>query len=131
MAKWDEVGQELVKKLGSVKKESTIQKLAVAVVEQIRESYEEPNSRRAPLSKVRKAVLEAFPDTETQEHPWQYFTNKGKGNIERYQHLALKYLTRISHKLQMQRCRGAGSLVGEFNVPCFFPSAPLLPCTRF
>ncbi|HYX14897.1 MAG TPA: hypothetical protein VE944_11135 [Nostoc sp.] len=93
MAKWDEVGQELVKKLGSVKKESTIQKLAVAVVEQIRESYEEPNSRRTPLSKVRKAVLEAFPDTETQEHSYQYFTNKGKGNIERYQHLALKYLT--------------------------------------
>ncbi|MBD2731827.1 hypothetical protein H6G96_37530 [Nostoc sp. FACHB-892] len=93
MAKWDEVGQELVKKLGSVKKESTIQKLAVAVVEQIRESYEKPNSRKTPLSEVRKAVLEAFPDTETQEHPWQYFTNKGKGNIERYQHLALKYLT--------------------------------------
>jgi hypothetical protein len=33
MAKWDEVGQELAKKLGSVKKESTIQKLAVAVIE--------------------------------------------------------------------------------------------------
>ncbi|MHC5826712.1 MAG: hypothetical protein ACYT04_65310, partial [Nostoc sp.] len=42
---------------------------------------------------MRKAVLAAYPDTETQEHPWQYFTNKGKGNIERYQHLALKYLT--------------------------------------
>lgn len=98
MAKWDEVGQELVKKLGSVKKESTIQKLAVAVVEQIRESYEKPNSRKTPLSEVRKAVLEAFPDTETQEHPWQYFTNKGKGNIERYQHLALKYLTLSSEE---------------------------------
>lgn len=93
MAKWDEVGQELVKKLGSVKKESTIQKLAVAVVDRIREYYQEPNSRKNPLSKVRKAVLAAYPDTETQEHPWQYFTNKGKGNIERYQHLALKYLT--------------------------------------
>ncbi|ODH02579.1 hypothetical protein A4S05_23500 [Nostoc sp. KVJ20] len=93
MAKWDEVGEELAKKLHSVKKESTIQKLAVAVIDHIRESYTEPNSRRTPLAKVRKAILAAFPDTETQEHPWQYFTNKGKGNIERYQHLALKYLT--------------------------------------
>jgi len=93
MAKWDEVGQELVKKLGSVEEESTIQKLAVAVIDQIRESYEEPNSRRTPLSKVRSAVLKAFPDTETQEYPLQYFTNKGKGNIERYRHLALKHLT--------------------------------------
>lgn len=93
MTKWDDVGQELVKNLGSVEKESAIQKLVVAVIEQIRESYEEPNSRRNPLSKVRKAVLEAFPDTETQEYPLQYSTNKGKGNIERYQHLALKYLT--------------------------------------
>ena len=98
MAKWDELGQELVKKLGSVKKESTIQKLAVAVVDQIREYYQEPNSRKNPLSKVRKAVLAAYPDTETQEHPWQYFTNKGKGNIERYQHLALKYLTLSSEE---------------------------------
>lgn len=93
MSKWEQVGQELVEKLQGVKDESKIQKLAVAVVDQIREHYSEPNSRKTPLSKVRKAVLAAFPDTETQEHPWQYFTNKGKGSIDRYQHLALKYLT--------------------------------------
>jgi hypothetical protein len=93
MSKWEQVGQELVEKLQGVLDESKIQKLAVAVVNQIRDYYSEPNSRKAALSKVRKAVLAAFPDTETQEHPWQYFSNKGKGSIERYQHLALKYLT--------------------------------------
>lgn len=98
MSKWEQVGQELAQKLQGIKSESKIQKLAVAVVDQIREYYEEPNSRKTPLSKVRKAVLTAFPDTETQEHPWQYFTNKGKGNIERYQHLALKYLTLSSEE---------------------------------
>ncbi|MDZ7970398.1 MAG: hypothetical protein RM368_36635 [Nostoc sp. DedSLP03] len=98
MSNWEEIGQELVDKLRTVKKESTIQKLAVAVVDQIREHYPKPNSRKTPLSKVRKAVLTAFPDTETQEHSWQYFTNKGKGNIERYQHLALKYLTLSSEE---------------------------------
>ncbi|RAM48473.1 MAG: hypothetical protein C6Y22_27655 [Hapalosiphonaceae cyanobacterium JJU2] len=93
MSKWDQVGQELVKKLQGVLDESKIQKLAVAVVDQIREHYDQPNSRKAALSKVRKAVLAAFPDTETQEHQRQYFTNKGKGKQERYQHKALKYLT--------------------------------------
>lgn len=93
MSKWEQVGQELVEKLQGVKSESKIQKLAVAVVEQIREHYEQPNSRKAALSKARKAVSAAFPDTKAQEHPWQYFSNKGKGSIERYQHLALKYLT--------------------------------------
>lgn len=93
MSKWEQVGQELVEKLQGVKSESKIQKLAVAVVEQIREHYDQPNSRKAALSKARKAVSAAFPDTKAQEHPWQYFSNKGKGSIERYQHLALKYLT--------------------------------------
>lgn len=93
MPNWEEIGQELVKKLQRVKDESKIQKLASAVIDQIREYYQLPNSRKTPLSTVRKVVLAAYPDTETQEHPWQYFTNKGKGNIERYQHLALKYLT--------------------------------------
>ncbi|OUL23821.1 hypothetical protein BV378_20625 [Nostoc sp. RF31YmG] len=98
MSKWEQIGQELAQKLQGIKTESKIQKLAVAVVDQIRETYTEPNSRKTPLSKVRKAVLATFPDTETQEHPWQYFTNKGKGNIERYQHLALKYLTLSSEE---------------------------------
>lgn len=98
MSKWDDIGQELVKKLQGVKDESKIQRLAIAVVDQIREFYTEANSRKTPLSKVRKAVLAAFLDTETQEHPWQYFTNKGKGSVERYQHLALKYLTLSSEE---------------------------------
>ena len=93
MSKWELVGQELAEKLQGIESESKIQKLTVAVVDQIREHYAEANSRKTPLSKVRKAVLAAFPDTEKKEHSWQYFTNKGKGNIERYQHLALKYLT--------------------------------------
>lgn len=98
MPNWEEIGQELVKKLQRVKDESKIQKLASAVIDQIREYYQLPNSRKTPLSTVRKVVLAAYPDTETQEHPWQYFTNKGKGNIERYQHLALKYLTLSSEE---------------------------------
>jgi hypothetical protein len=98
MSKWDEVGQQLVKKLRTLKKESTIKEYATAIVDQIRESYPKANSRKTPLSIVRKAVSAAYPDTETQEHPLQYFTNKGQGNVERYQHLALKYLTLSSEE---------------------------------
>ncbi|MBD0389592.1 MAG: hypothetical protein ICV54_24585, partial [Nostoc sp. C3-bin3] len=98
MSMWDEVGQELVEKLRTVKKESTIKKYATAIVDQIREHYPKPNSRKTPLSQVRKAVSAAYPDTETQEYSCQYFTNKGEGNVERYQHLALKYLTLSSEE---------------------------------
>ncbi|MEH1820344.1 MAG: hypothetical protein V7L31_14885 [Nostoc sp.] len=43
----------------------------------------------------------------------------------------VQYSTRISHKLEMQRCKGAGEQGsrGEFNVPCSFPSAPLPLCS--
>lgn len=93
MSKWDEVGQELVKKLDGVTDEEIIKNLASAVVDKIRDDYSSVNSRKKPLKTVKDVVLNAYPDTETQEYQYQYLTNKGKGNIERHQHLALKYLT--------------------------------------
>ncbi|MBG1265511.1 hypothetical protein [Nostoc sp. WHI] len=93
MSNWDDVAQELIEKLSKTKKEGTVKKLADGVIQKIRTSYANVNSRKNPLATIRKAVLAAYPDTDTQEHSLQYFTDKGKDNIERYQHLALKYLT--------------------------------------
>ncbi|MBG1263986.1 hypothetical protein [Nostoc commune] len=93
MSTWDDLAQELVEKLSTTKKEATVKKLASKVIGEIRDFYGNENSRKKPLSIIRKAVLEAYPDTETKEYPLQYFTDKGKGNVERYQHLVLKYLT--------------------------------------
>ncbi|MBD2208128.1 hypothetical protein [Calothrix sp. FACHB-168] len=91
--KWVEIGKKLAQNLKGVEDEIKIKALAVEIVEQIREAYPIPNSRKNPLQDVRNAVLAVFPDTETKINTWQYFTNKGKGNIGRYQHLAIKYLS--------------------------------------
>lgn len=94
MGFWENEAIKLVKLLDGVDDESKIQTLCVEVIEKIRLKYPtEPNSRRTPLSTVRKVLLSTFPDTTTQEFSYQYFTNKGKGNVKRYQHLALKFLT--------------------------------------
>lgn len=92
-SKWEQRGQELVSKLRGLTDETRIKELAGAVVDEIRAHYPEINSRRAPLATIRKAVSTAFPETKTQKHDYQYFSNSGKGKIPRYQHLALKFLT--------------------------------------
>ncbi|MHC5855170.1 hypothetical protein, partial [Nostoc sp.] len=98
MGYWEDEGDKLVKLLGDKTEESEIKKICVEVVEKIRLKYPEVNSRKTPLATVRKTVLAAFPDTKNQEYLYQYFTNKGKNNIERYQHLALKYLSLSSEE---------------------------------
>lgn len=91
--KWEQVGKDLVTQLQGVTDEMTIKELTQNIVTEIKQTYSEINSRRAPLTAIRKVVLAAFPDTKKQQYDYQYFTNSGKGKIPRYQHLALKYLT--------------------------------------
>lgn len=91
---WMTNGSELAAKIRDAKNEQQIKELCFHAIESIRNAYPDtPNSRKNPLSILRKAVIEAFPDTEKQEHPLQYFTDKGKGKLPRYRHMALKYLT--------------------------------------
>ncbi|WP_414579294.1 hypothetical protein [Anabaena sp. CCY 9402-a] len=97
MSKWLEKGQELAQRLEGVTESSKIQTLCDAIAAEIKEAYPEyKNSRAKPLTAVRKAIKAKFPDTTEQQNPFQYFTNSGKGNKERWEHLALKYLTRDS-----------------------------------
>ncbi|MGF1674875.1 MAG: hypothetical protein ACFCUV_14500, partial [Rivularia sp. (in: cyanobacteria)] len=92
-AKWELVGEQLAQKLQSLKTEEEIKTVCGKVVTEIEKSYELLNSRKKPLATVRKEVLKFFPDSEEQENSLQYFTNSGKGNVPRYQHLAIKYLS--------------------------------------
>lgn len=92
--KWTEAGKELATKLKGVEDEQAIKELCQTAIDEIRKAYPDtPNSRKTPLSSLRKVVAAEFPDTEKQLGSWQYFTDKGKGSVPRYQHLALKYLT--------------------------------------
>ena len=56
-----------------------------------------PNSRRKPMAEIRKAIRGRFPaqegKSEQAEAPFPYhFTCSGKGNVPRWEHLAIKYL---------------------------------------
>jgi hypothetical protein len=94
MSKWDTLAQEVVKNLQTINDEQGIKNVCQSVVQKIKEAYPHtPNSRKNPLATVRKAVSAAFPSTSKQKHPWQFFTESGKGNIKRWEHSALKYLT--------------------------------------
>jgi hypothetical protein len=91
--RWDTRGQKLVQDLRGTTDNQTIESLAKVVVSEIVDAYESLNSRRVPLTAVRKAVQTAFKSTKKQTSDNQYFTKSGKGNIPRYEHIALKYLT--------------------------------------
>ena len=91
--RWDTRGQKLVQDLRGTTDNQTIESLAKVVVSEIIDAYESLNSRRVPLTAVRKAVQTAFKSTKKQTSDNQYFTKSGKGNIPRYEHIALKYLT--------------------------------------
>lgn len=91
--RWESRGEKLVEEL-RVANTVAIEALATTVIQEIINAYPDSlNSRKNPLREVRRAVLAAFPDTKEQTADYQYFTNSGKNNVERWQHLALRYLT--------------------------------------
>ena len=60
------------------------------------ESYPDtPNSRRNPMTEIREAIRQRYPAKKTKKQnasfPY-YFTDTGKGRVERWEHLAIKYL---------------------------------------
>ncbi|MBD2303601.1 hypothetical protein [Nostoc sp. FACHB-190] len=94
MSKWQQVGQELAQKLKGLTDEETIKELAQSIVTEIRESYPDSiNSRKKPMADIRKVLRGVYPATETQEHQGQYFTESGKGNVPRWEHLFFKHFT--------------------------------------
>lgn len=90
---WQQVGRELVEGLEGIENEETIRLACSEVMQQICSAYGNPASRKKPLSLVRKEISNRWPSTATKASEHQYLTSSGKGNVERYEHLALKYLT--------------------------------------
>lgn len=91
--KWEIRGNGLIEELKNLSDEKIIETLAKEVIQEIIDAYPKINSRKNPLSEIRKLVMTEFPSTEKQQYDYQYFTNSGKGNIPRYEHFVLKYLT--------------------------------------
>ena len=95
---WKEQLPEFNEAIASAKNEEQIKKACVQIKQAVQESYPDtPNSRRNPMSSIRKAVREKYP-AQSGKSPHEgvpfpyYFTDTGKGGVERWEHLAIKYL---------------------------------------
>jgi len=86
-----ELGQKLAAKLAGVTHEKQIKALAIEAYKELQTLVSE-GSLKVAVTHARKAIKDALPDKET-DTIGHYFTNSGKGNIERYEHLALYYFS--------------------------------------
>lgn len=87
------IGSELAFKLQNVTDEKVIKALTIEAWKELKQAITNPSTFSSRgLSTARKAIKEVFPDSE-KPLPGYYFTNQGKGQVSRYEHLALWYLT--------------------------------------
>lgn len=87
------------------------QEIKLAVIER----WTNENSRRRPMSDIRKAVRKAFPakggKSPHEAVPFPYFfVDSGKGNIARWEHLAIKHL-REEWNTKAAKTTGAAEVV--------------------
>jgi uncharacterized protein (DUF1778 family) len=87
------IGQVLASKLQGISDEKVIKTLTIQAWKELKEKITNPSTFSSRgLSNVRKAVKQAFPDSEKPKSGY-YHTNQGKEQITRYEHLSLWYLT--------------------------------------
>lgn len=94
--KWKNYLPEFLSKITNAQNEDAIRSACEAFKRIVCECYPNtPDSRRRPMTEARKAIRERFPAKETGEAnaPFPYFfALDGKGSVERWEHLAIKYL---------------------------------------
>ncbi|MUH00830.1 hypothetical protein F7734_54600 [Scytonema sp. UIC 10036] len=112
------IGSQLAEKLQGVTDEKKIKALTVKAWKQLREAIRNPSSFSSRgLSGIRKVVKEAFPDSETPKRGY-YHTTQGKGQVSRYEHLALWYLTANTDRWEV---------TGDEARQAYFNNLPELP----
>ncbi len=89
---------QFITRLEQAKSESEIQAASQELKTAVSERWPNENTRRKPMSEIRKAVKERFPAISGKSahegnvpFPY-YFTDSGKGRIARWEHLAIKHL---------------------------------------
>ena len=101
MTKQAEVMKEVpafIEELGKAKSESEVAKACNRMKDIVDKVFNKSEGRRDPrtMTAIRKAINERFPiqpvDNEVDSDFPYYFTNSGKGNVNRLQHVAHKYL---------------------------------------
>lgn len=88
---------EFITKLEQATSEQEIQSASQEIKTAVTSRWANESTRRKPMSEIRKAVREAFPpkpaDEEIEVECPYYFTNSGKGKVNRLEHLAIKHLS--------------------------------------
>ena len=95
---WKDAMPEFNEAIASAKSEKQIKVACLQIKQAVLDAYPDtPNSRRNPMSSIRKSVREKYP-AQSGKSPHEdvpfpyYFTDTGKGGVERWEHLAIKYL---------------------------------------
>jgi ribonuclease HI len=86
-----ELGQKLALKLEGIPDKGSIKNASIEAFKELKTLVSEGNFSGA-FNYARKAIRESFPDKEL-DAPGYYWTNSGKGQTERYEHLALYYFS--------------------------------------
>jgi len=93
-----------ISRLESAKSESEIQQACQDIKDAVANRWANPSTRRKPMSEIRKAVRDRFPnkpvDDETEAEFPYYFTDSGKGRVKRWEHLAIKHLSEKEYNPQ-------------------------------
>ncbi|MBD2667391.1 hypothetical protein [Richelia sinica] len=114
--KSENIAAQLISQLQGITDELAIKKITLKYWQQMKKAVSEGNFARCRTA-LRKALLSAFPDQDTAT-PGYYFTNEGKGKVERFQHLALWYATTNESRWQV---------VGDDARNQYFGNLPELP----
>lgn len=96
-----EIGEKLASKLVGAKSEQEIKNLCIEAYKEL-ESLVASGSLKVAVTHARKAILARFPNKEINTKNY-YFTISGKGNIERFEHLALYYFSNDSERWEQPR----------------------------
>ncbi|NEQ64909.1 MAG: hypothetical protein F6K21_05285 [Symploca sp. SIO2D2] len=92
---WKDAMPEFNEAIASALDEKQIKVACLQIKQAVFDSYPDtPPSRRNPMSSIRKSVREKYP-AQSGKSPHEgvpfpyYFTNTGKGSVERWEHLAI------------------------------------------
>jgi hypothetical protein len=89
--KASEIASKLTAELENLTDELTIKKVTLKYWGEMKKAVSDGNFARC-RTVLRKAIQSAFPD-KNEATPGYYFTKAGKGQVERFEHLALWYAT--------------------------------------
>jgi hypothetical protein len=117
--KTNQIASKLIAKLQGINDELAIKKITLKYWQEMKNSVSEGNFTRCRTT-FRKAIQSAFPDKNTAT-PGYYFTNAGKGKVERFEHLALWFATTNEDRWQ---------IVGDDARSKYFGNLPELPTTE-